>query len=148
MEIHYYFAYGSNLNFQQMKKRCPGSRLISRAEKNNHKLCFPIISSKRGNSGVASIKRSEGNTVEGFVYQITSEDLEKLDKYEALGKRYLRKKIFVTKPGKIKRLVWTYIAISDHMKNYPPSGEYLDLILTGAKYHKLSKNYINRIKEG
>ena len=97
---------------------------------------------------MASIKKSEGDIVEGVVYQISKEDLDKLDKYEALGKRYLRKKIFVTKPGKIKRLVWTYIAIGNHMKNYPPSGEYLDLILTSAKYHKLSKNYINKIKEG
>ena len=148
MQYHYYFAYGSNLNFRQMKKRCPGTRIISRAEKNNHTLCFPMVSSMRGNSGVASIKKSKGNTVEGVVYRITAEDMKSLDEFEALGKRYTRKKIYIFKPGNIKKLVWTYVAISDHQNNFRPSAEYLDLILSGAKFHKLSNGYMNKIIKG
>ncbi len=143
-----YFAYGSNLKFSQMIKRCPGAEFVSKAKKINHILCFPIISSKRGNSGVASIKKSNGNVVEGVVYRISTGDLERLDKFEAVGNRYIRKKIYIIKPGNIKKLVWTYFAISRHEKNFNPSKEYLGLILSGAREHKLSKNYIEKIKEG
>lgn len=148
LKKHLYFAYGSNLKFSQMKKRCPGAEFVSKAKKINHILCFPIISSKRRNSGVASIKKSNGNVVEGVVYRISEGDLSKLDEFEAVGKRYKRKKVYIIKPDNLKKLVWTYFAISRHEKNFNPSKEYLGLILSGAREHKLSKNYIEKIKEG
>jgi len=143
-----YFAYGSNLNFTQMKKRCPSAKVVSKAKKLNYTLCFPIISKKRENMGVASIKKSKGNIVEGVLYLISSMDLLQLDKFEAIGQRYKRKKVFVNLNDNKKKLVWTYIAISDHKENYPPSVAYLNLILAGAEEHNLSKNYIIDIKKG
>jgi len=143
-----YFAYGSNLNYSQMKKRCHTAEVVSRARKLNHKLCFPIISKNRGNMGVASIKKSKGNTVEGVIYSISNKDLQTLDKFEASGHRYKRKKVFVNLNEDKKKLVWTYIAISDHVENYLPSDSYLNLIISGAKEHRLPKKYIERIKKG
>lgn len=143
-----YFAYGSNLNFTQMKKRCPSAKVVSKAKKLNYTLCFPIISKKWGNKGVASIKKSKGDIVEGVLYLISSMDLLQLDKFEANGHRYERKKVYVSLNNNIKKLTWTYIAISDHKVNYPPSVAYLNIILAGAEEHNLSKNYIIDIKKG
>ena len=98
--------------------------------------------------GVASIKKSRGNFVEGVLYRISSKDLFQLDKFEAKGQRYERKKVYVTLKKKRKKAAWTYIAISDHNNNYPPSLAYLNLILKGAEEHNLSKNYIIEIKNG
>jgi len=56
--------------------------------------------------------------------------------------------VFVNLNDNKKKLVWTYIAISDHKENYPPSVAYLNLILAGAEEHNLSKNYIIDIKKG
>jgi gamma-glutamylcyclotransferase (GGCT)/AIG2-like uncharacterized protein YtfP len=131
-----------------MKKRCPSAKVVSKAKKLNYKLCFPIISQKRGNKGVASIKKSKGNVVEGALYHISSMDLLQLDKFEANGHRYERKKVYVSLKNNIKKLVWTYIAISDHLENNLPSDLYLNLFISGASEQKLSKKYIERLKRG
>ena len=94
------------------------------------------------------MKKSRGRVVEGIVYRISKNDFLKLDEFEANGLRYLRKKVFVKLKGNIKKLVWTYIANSDHEENFKPGNEYLNLILSGAEQHKLSKNYIINIKKG
>jgi len=143
-----YFAYGSNLNISQMRKRCPSVKFVSKAKKLNYKLCFPIISRKRGNKGVASIKKSKGNIVEGVLYCINTMDLIQLDKLEANGDRYERKRVYISLNNNIKKFSWTYIAISDHKENHPPSATYINLILEGAVEHKLSKNYILDLKKG
>ncbi len=148
IQPQYYFSYGSNLKFTQLKKRCPSAEIFSKAKKHNHKLCFPIVSKKRENMGVASIKRSRGNAVEGVIYRISNNDLKALDKFEANGHRYARKKVFVYISKSKIMLVWTYVAISDHLENHPPSDSYLALIISGAKEHDLSNSYINKLKKG
>lgn len=51
-----YIAYGSNLNVDQMRYRCPGARVAGVSEMKNHWLTF------RGNShtGVANIEPHRG----------------------------------------------------------------------------------------
>jgi len=75
-------------------------------------------------------------------------DLFQLDKFEANGHRYERKKVYVSLNNNIKKLTWTYIAISDHLENNLPSDSYLNLIISGASEQKLSKKYIERLKRG
>ena len=36
----YYIAYGSNLNVQQMRWRCPGARIIGTSELKDYRLLF------------------------------------------------------------------------------------------------------------
>ena len=36
----YYIAYGSNLNVQQMRWRCPGARIIGTSELQDYRLLF------------------------------------------------------------------------------------------------------------
>ena len=40
MEKRYYIAYGSNLNVQQMRMRCPSARIIGTSVLEDHKLLF------------------------------------------------------------------------------------------------------------
>ena len=141
-----YFAYGSNLYTQQMQMRCPSAVVISVAYISNYTLCFPVVSEKRGNGGVASIKSKKGNTVRGVIYRLSLDDLLTLDKYEARGKRYERKKVFVQLNSGVRKRVWTYIAISEDNKDYKPSEEYLELIIKGLEEHNLPKYHLNGIK--
>ena len=143
----FYFAYGSNLLKKQIKRRCPSSITLCKASKENARLCFPVRSKMRENMGVASIKFEKGSTVEGIIYQLTPEDLENLDKYEGNGKRYRRKKIFVRLNDRSKKLVWSYLALSDSPNEFRPSDNYLGLIIKGAKEHNLTKGYIENIKK-
>ena len=40
MKTRYYIAYGSNLNVEQMKRRCPSARIVGTSEIQNYELLF------------------------------------------------------------------------------------------------------------
>ena len=77
-----YFAYGSNLNWHQMKKeRCPGSKFLKSHNLKGYKLCF---SHKTNHSiyGHANIIKSKKSTVLGALWKITKKNEKVLDLYE------------------------------------------------------------------
>ena len=78
-----YFAYGSNMNLEQMAVRCPGARLIGtgllhgyRLEFNRHATIVPT--------------NDPGVTVPVAVWEITAQHEDRLDSYEGYP-RYYRK---------------------------------------------------------
>jgi gamma-glutamylcyclotransferase (GGCT)/AIG2-like uncharacterized protein YtfP len=85
----FYFAYGSNMNWQQMHERCPSARFFGIAELQHHKLAFTRKSKNRG-CGVADAVSGPGQKLWGVVYEVTTLDIEKLDNlegYAPAGKR-------------------------------------------------------------
>jgi gamma-glutamylcyclotransferase len=89
-----YFAYGSNLNKQQMKERCPESKPLFPATLPNYKLIF-VGWSRKWQGSVASIQRSQGSKVRGGVYEISEADLRHVDAYEGYPQDYNRIKVIV-----------------------------------------------------
>ena len=78
----YYFAYGSNINLQQMAFRCPNAKVVGPCVLENYELLF------RGNGGgfgVATIAAKEGSRVHGLLWKITPRDEQRLDVYEGYG---------------------------------------------------------------
>lgn len=74
-----YFAYGSNINLDQMAQRCPDAQVVGPVTLENYELLF------RGNlrgAGVATIAPREGSTVHGLLWNITPECERSLDYYE------------------------------------------------------------------
>ena len=65
-----YFAFGSNLDPEQMRERCPAHRQIGVAVLRDHKLVFPIFSESWG-GGVASLQLSHGNDVWGVLHELS-----------------------------------------------------------------------------
>ena len=143
----HYFAYGSNMCLEQMQNRCPGAQVLGVAHLKNHRLCFPQVSPKRQNAGVASIKADAGAVVEGVVYSISTEHLRQLDFYEDLGWLYDRHALDVqrTVDGQSCRC-WTYQARADHALHFPPSMHYIDTILHAAASHGLTQAYQNMLR--
>lgn len=141
-----YFAYGSNLNIGQMKHRCPSARFFSRASLKGYRLDFPRRS-ERWNGGVAGIIRDPSNTVQGVVYEISKQDLSRLDEYEGTSVgRYRRQQLLVELEHGGTFQVWTYLANSQTGWPFPPSTDYLQTMLTGAAEHKLSKEYVEHLR--
>ena len=110
----YYFAYGSNIDEDQMLSRCPYSMKVYKGFLKGHKL-FASHNSKYWKGGVFSIKEQENSMVYGIIYEITPEDLENLDRYEGYPTVYDRKEmeidVLVGKNGKKKTLnCITYIS--------------------------------------
>ena len=42
MKDRYYFAYGSNMNLEQMKYRCPAAEVVENVRLENYRLAFRL----------------------------------------------------------------------------------------------------------
>ena len=71
-----YFAYGSNLNHFQMKKRCKDSIYLKKIRLKNFRLTF------RSKYRAADIELKENCMVPGGLFEISKSDEKKLDIYE------------------------------------------------------------------
>ncbi|MDR3502950.1 MAG: gamma-glutamylcyclotransferase [Legionella sp.] len=80
-----YFAYGSNLNIEQMVKRCPDSMPIKRLKIDDFRLVF---------RGVADIEYQQGASVEGALWEISQADEDVLDRYEGVDLYLYSKEYF------------------------------------------------------
>jgi hypothetical protein len=151
-----YFAYGSNLDPEQMKERCPGCQVVGLASLSDYRIAFPRFSNRWG-GGSASIQLAHGEVMYGALYDLTEDDLAKLDTFEgfvgagdqhnAHDREHVTLELTRPDDGSIPRKVraWTYIARPAHPA--PPSARYLDRILAGAKHHRLPEEYVARLKE-
>ena len=149
-----YFAYGSNLDPDQMQRRCPGHHVVGLAELRDFRLSFPLTSHDWG-GGVASVSVAHGDAVWGVVYELTDEDLASLDRYEHFvgpgdqHNLYDRDTVSVqlvrADDGSFPRRLraWTYIARPANPS--PPSRRYLDAIVRGARHHRLPDDYVARL---
>jgi gamma-glutamylcyclotransferase (GGCT)/AIG2-like uncharacterized protein YtfP len=147
-------AYGSDLDSEQMRSRCPSARFICVAELRDHNLVFPRRSKVRG-CGVASIEARRGSSVWGVVYQIDEVDVAKLDASEGYmpgresGKNsYVREERHVHADGDEAKplLVWVYVA-HPHAKPPLPNVDYKQLIVDGAKSWHLPGEYISELEQ-
>ena len=126
-----YFAYGSNLHQEQMKKRCSGCKYLKKYILQDYRLTF------RSELCVADIEYKKGSSVQGALYEITDKDENCLDKYEDFPILY--KKMFFKHNNK---KVMTYI-MAKKTKLAPPSAHYLNIIKQGYKDCKLNMKSLN-----
>lgn len=134
---HYYFAYGSNMNIAQMKKRCPGAVDLGPAVLHDHVLCECMY---------ADIDKAPGLSVNGVLYLVTEEHLAELDYREGHPNYYERKSVEVSKDGETYR-AWVYEMTPatkwrrSDSNLYKYSGEYRNRCSTGAKEHGIPDQF-------
>ena len=116
-----YFAFGSNLNRKQIKRRCKNSRFISRHILKNYQLVFT------SKYGAADIQRKKGSSVLGAIYDINKADEKKLDVYEEFPKVYVKKYFKILG----KKVMFYYM--SSKTKQVKPYRRYLSSIIQGYK---------------
>lgn len=138
--IVHYFAYGSNMNWPQMQRRCPSSRFVCVGRLADYEFGITRHSRLR-NCGTANVYPVAGKEVWGIVYDISDSDLAILDSFED---GYRRENLSVCPieagaPPLIDVLV--YVAAIEN--NVPrPSAEYRRLIIEGAKHWNLPAPYL------
>lgn len=140
-----YFAYGSNLDIEQVKRRCGNSgnvRKVSIGYLPDHKLAFTQYYQEWG-GGVADVIESPNDCVWGIVYEITREGLELLDKYEGYPNDYTRvKRTIITLDGHTL-LAWVYSVLRKDGDFIAPSQRYINIIRRTAKESGFPKNYLS-----
>lgn len=111
-----YFAYGSNLNLEQMQLRCPESRAVSPAVLRGWKLverCY------------ADVEKADNKCVNGALYVISKTDLAALDRYEGYPDFYTREEVQVTDQAGVYRKALVY-TMSERYKNIREGLAYSD----------------------
>ena len=131
-----YFAYGSNLNHFQMKRRCKDSVFLKKINLNNFRLTF------RSKYRAADIEPKKNFKVVGGLFEISKSDEKKLDVYEDYPILY--KKYFFSYYGK---KVMTYTMVKKSLFKFPTS-RYLDIVKHGYKDCGLDNKFLkNALKE-
>lgn len=124
-----YFAYGSNMDQNQMKERCPSAVLIGTATLADYRLAFTIFSPKR-QCGCADIIPSKGNTVYGLLYRLTDAEMKAMDDFEGHPTHYRR--ITVRVNGSEREVDAYSYEVVDKQEDLHPSVHYLGLLQTAA----------------
>ena len=120
-----YFAYGSNLNEEQMVHRCPGAVAFRRATLKGYRLAFGGHSQTWGGS-VATLKKNKKHSVPGVLYWLPREEMKILDRYEGHPWCYHRKLLYVTDEMGIG---WRgYVYVMPVKNEAPPSVSYFHRI--------------------
>ena len=144
MNFYKYFAYGSNLDLPQMKRRCPSSELISKGSLSGYRLTFNKFSSGWG-GGVADVIQDQGSKVWGLVFELSDTDLKRLDRYEGYHKDwtslYERWKAVIDTPNGQISDVWVYTVV-EKQQFVKPTLEYLQIIKDAAKKWNFPKAYL------
>ena len=125
-----YFAYGSNLNIFQMKRRCKDSKFLKKIKLKDFRLTF------RSKYRAADIEPKKNSIVPGALFEISNSDEKKLDLYEDYPLLYT--KYYFTYYGK---KVMTYTMVKKTKFTYPTE-RYLNVVKRGYKDCKLEKKYL------
>ena len=140
----FYFAYGSNMDPEQMAIRVPWTDpQQSRAGRlNGWRLTFD--KEALAGAGYANIVECDGDQVEGTVWTIDAEGLGELDGFEGEGSHYLRRPLEIeTSDGPV--LCVAYVAHPDRRRvGLRPERDYLERLLAGRF---LSPQYLHRLRE-
>ena len=114
-----YLAYGSNLNLEQMARRCPTAKVVGATVMRNWQLVF---------NGVASIEKCKGGIVPVLVWDIQPSDEAALDIYEGWPRLYRKESVRVTLNGKQVRAM---VYIMNDGRRCPPNSVYYNTIQEG-----------------
>ena len=140
-----YFAYGSNMDEDQMRIRCPNSTVAGLASLAN----FQFFINDRG---VASIRPSLGETCHGLLWNIDDQDWESLDHYEGVKSHFYNR--LTAKIQLNERTSQTVtlddftdceIYVATHTSEGPPRHGYLEKIMNAA--NKWSNDEINHFSK-
>lgn len=121
-----YIAYGSNLNLEQMRHRCPTAEVVGKSILHGWRLRF------RGgaHSAVATIERGKDFSVPVLVWQIQPDDELALDRYEGFPFLYRKEMLRLIVEGK-KVSAMVYIMNKVGRPYGIPSVGYYDTIFQG-----------------
>lgn len=134
MDKRLYVAYGSNLNVEQMRYRCPTAKVYGRGTLHGYRLLF-----KGGkDNAYLTIEPKEGGEVPVVVWDIKPEDEIALDRYEGYPSFYYKEDTEIElETGKVV-VSMVYIMtkkMEERIRLNLPSRSYLATVKEGYEDH-------------
>lgn len=145
--MHYYFAYGSNMNSARVVERGLAFENVFSASLDNVELRFNKKAVRDPNIAYANVMYAKNSVVEGVVYQLAdAQQILKMDHFEGSPVRYSRELFWVQKRDGSKISAWVYVAnqamLADRLR---PARWYLEHLLAGQAY--LTPAYFERLSK-
>ena len=87
----YVVAYGSNLNLERMRQRCPSCKVVGTSVIEGYRLLFKMSLT----GAYATIEQDANSVVPVVVYHISREDELRLDRFEGCPSYYYKKELML-----------------------------------------------------
>lgn len=128
-----YFAYGSNMDAEQMRERCPQSKRQKVETLSGYEFFI-------NGRGFANIRKNKNKNVFGVVYTISEEDEKELDICEGVQ--------YGTNTKENSPLLDAFYYIAKDTNEGPPRKGYLEKIIKAGQHkdNDFPKNYIDELK--
>ena len=131
MNKRYYIAYGSNLNVQQMRLRCPNARVVGTGWLTGWQLLFK----GSGSGAYLTIERAEDGRVPVGIWEVTAQDETMLDRYEGYPHFYDKQELPLAfsgiRTGKTRRQTCFVYIMHEGRSLGLPSRRYIDTCRDG-----------------
>ena len=148
-----YFAYGSNLDFEDWSNWCHGKNAdpsglveVESAFLPSYRLKFHYYSSGRKGGAADIVEADLGNIVPGVLFELDDNTLKLMDRKEGVkSKSYRRKQVHVvTLDGRIIEAL-TYVVCDESIQNkfIQPTAEYAELIRNGLSRRGLPIEFLD-----
>lgn len=147
-----YFAYGSNMDWQQMKGRCPSAEFVAVARLKDYRFAIARTSYTRG-CGSAGVIPEPGACVWGVVYDIDEKEFGALDAAEdyvpgRAQNSYTRREWPVHVDGDEGKTYVVHLYFPEIEPSPPlPNAEYKRLIVGGATHWRLPEDYVRELEK-
>ena len=128
----FYFAYGSNLNHYQMKRRCKDSIFLKKINLKDFQLTF------RSKYRAADIEPKKNSLVPGGLFEISKSDEKKLDIYEDYPNLYQKYYFY-----HYRKKVMTYTMVKKTPFRFPTE-RYLSVVKRGYRDCGLDNKYLQK----
>lgn len=132
----YYFAYGSNMVFEQMRRLCGWHfQIIGVAVLHD----YAFTPDKRG---FASVQPKKGEKTYGILYSVDQRAIDSLDEFEGYPDIYNRPEVEVFDISGKAYKAWSYIEQPQFFDGDSIKQHYIDRVVAGAEANKLPEDYI------
>jgi hypothetical protein len=139
-----YAAYGSNLNPEQMRLRCPHSPAVGAGWLIGWRLTFGGGDDIGWEGALATLVEDVGAQVFVMTYDLTDEDAVELDRWEGVDLELYRKIRLRVQTLDGEPLAWTYVL--NAYEGGLPSARYLGMIAEAAERAGAPDDYVRELR--
>lgn len=130
------FAYGSNMDPLQMWKRCPSASVIGKGRLYDYTTGYTKWSSS-DDSGAKNIREYPGKNVDGIIWDIPNEELDKLNIWEE-GYKAETLSVYSYEDDEFRDCI---VYVSPIIGDFKPSVSYINKIKKGETFMKELPTY-------
>ena len=134
--MSFYLAYGSNLNLEQMAKRCPTAKLVGVGLLEDYRLIFRYY---------LTIEKQKGSVVPIALWEIDEESERMLDYYEGFPHFY-RKEYVNVLVGEKLLCAMVYVMNEDQICYALPRLTYYTAVLKGYRDSGLNESHLKNAR--